>query len=314
MRQLPWPGADATCGKTSSMQQGARLIETLPTLSVICTTRNRAEELRRTCRAIRGLRPEPLEIIITADGCEDDTIDVIHNELPHARVIVNDQSMGSVASRDRMIREARGDLVLTLDDDSYPEQSDCIPVLQRLFLENPSLVVATFPQRTDEYPETLEQVDFGGNRATRTYPSSGACLRASTYRSLPGYETLFVHAYEEPDYSLQCVSAGWDIHYFPGIIIRHHFSSANRNEMRTHHRHARNEIWSVLIRCPFPQVCMLIAWRLFSHARYASGRGMSWLLAEPVWWCAALRSAGKAISRRNPLPWAGYRKWLGLPG
>lgn len=296
------------------MKQEARLIETMPTISVICTTRNRAVELRRTCCAIRGLRPEPLEVIITADGCEDDTVCVIHNELPHARVIVNDHSMGSVASRDRMIREARGDLVLTLDDDSYPEQSDCIPVLQRLFLENPSLVVATFPQRTDEYPETLEQVDFGGNRATRTYPSSGACLRASTYRSLPGYETLFVHAYEEPDYSLQCVSAGWDILYFPGIIIRHHFSSANRNEMKTHHRHARNEIWSALIRCPFPQICMLIAWRLFSHARYASGRGMSWLLAEPLWWFGALRGAGKAISRRNPLPWAGYRKWFALPG
>jgi hypothetical protein len=62
------------------------------------------------------------------------------------------------------------------------------------------------------------------------------------------------------------------------------------------------------------QVCMLIAWRLFSHARYASRRGMRWLLAEPVWWFCALGGAGKAISRRNPVTWAGYRKWLGLPG
>jgi hypothetical protein len=39
---------------------------------------------------------------------------------------VNKTGHGSIASRDRMMREARGDLVLALDDDSYPEQLDCI--------------------------------------------------------------------------------------------------------------------------------------------------------------------------------------------
>jgi hypothetical protein len=41
-------------------------------------------------------------------------------------LIVKQPASESVASRDCMIREARGDLLVVLDDDSYPEQLDCI--------------------------------------------------------------------------------------------------------------------------------------------------------------------------------------------
>jgi hypothetical protein len=36
------------------------------TFSVMITTRNRAAELRRTCRVLRGLNPAPLEMPTTA--------------------------------------------------------------------------------------------------------------------------------------------------------------------------------------------------------------------------------------------------------
>ncbi|HXM28951.1 MAG TPA: glycosyltransferase family 2 protein, partial [Chthoniobacterales bacterium] len=109
------------------------------TCSVMITTRNRAGGLRRTCRALRELNPPPLEILITADGCTDDTVAVVNRELPKAKVIVNEIGRGSVASRDRMMREARGDLVLALDDDSYPEEFDCIAKCVPLFEQRPKL-------------------------------------------------------------------------------------------------------------------------------------------------------------------------------
>src|ERR1017187_1715356 len=131
------------------------------------TTRNRAEDLRRTCRVLRELNPAPLEVLITADGCTDDTVKMLKLEAPGSRLWVNEAARGSVASRDRMMREARGDLVLALDDDSYPEQTDCINRIVPLFEQNPKLAIAHFPQRTDEYPETLAQKDFGPARLTR---------------------------------------------------------------------------------------------------------------------------------------------------
>src|SRR2546425_858192 len=218
------------------------------TVSVMIATRNRAEELRKTCRVLGQLNPPPLEVLVTADSCTDKTVKVAMCEVPGARLFINEVGKGSVASRDRMMREARGDLILALDDDSYPEQLDCIAKFVPLFEQRPKLAVLHFPQRTDEYPESLAAINFGHEQLTRSFANSGAVLRRSTYLQLAGFEPMFFHMYEEPDYALQCIANGWDVLYFPHIIIRHHYTGRSRSELRNHRRHARNEFWSTLMR------------------------------------------------------------------
>jgi GT2 family glycosyltransferase len=212
-----------------------------------------------------------------------------------------------------MMREARGDLVLALDDDSYPDQLDCIEHIVPLFEQRPSLAVLHFPQRTDEYPETLSQTEFGPEHLTRSFANSGAVLRRSTYLQLPGFEPRFFHMYEEPDYALQCVAAGYQVFFSPVISIRHHYSGQVRSEMRTHHRHARNELWSTLMRCPFPFALGMVAWRVFSQFRYACKRGWSWVIREPAWWWQALAGVPYCLRKRRPVSWASYKRWLALP-
>jgi GT2 family glycosyltransferase len=283
------------------------------TVSVMITTKNRVSDLRRTCCALRKLKPPPLEVLITIDGSTENVLEAVNAELPQARVLVNQIGLGSVASRDRMIREARGDLVLALDDDSYPEQLDCIVRIVPLFEQRPKLAVLHFAQRTDEYPETLAQTNFGSEHLTRSFANSGAVLRRSTYLQLPGFESRFFHMYEEPDYALQCVAAGYDVLFSPVITIRHHYSGQGRDEMRVHHRHARNELWSTLMRCPFPFAVGIAAWRVFSQFRYACKRGWSWVVREPVWWGRALAGIPYCLRNRRSVSWAGYKRWLALP-
>ena len=283
------------------------------TLSVMITTKNRAMDLRRTCRVLQQLNPPPLEVLVTADGCSNDTLEVVKSVLPYARLILNERERGSVASRDRMIRDARGDLVLALDDDSYPEQLDCIARIVPLFEQRPQLAVLHFPQRTNEYPETLAQTNFGSEHLTRSFANSGAVLRRSTYLQLPGFEPRFFHMYEEPDYGLQCVAAGYDVLFSPVITIRHHYSGQARDEIRIHHRHARNELWSALMRCPFPFAVGIAAWRVFSQFRYACKRGWSWVVREPLWWGRALAGIPYCLRKRRPVLWASYKRWLALP-
>src|SRR6478752_7058395 len=137
------------------------------TVSVIITTRDRATDLHRTCDVVMQLRPAPNEVLVTADGCSDGTVEMVANKFPEITLIENQPGIGSVASRDRMMRQARGDLVLALDDDSYPEQLDCIARIVPLFEQRPKLAALHFPQRTDEYPETLTQTGFGAEHLTR---------------------------------------------------------------------------------------------------------------------------------------------------
>jgi GT2 family glycosyltransferase len=283
------------------------------TVSVMITTRGRIDDLRRTFHVLQELSPRPLEVLVTMDGCTTDVVEAVKAELPEARLFVNQVGHGSVASRDRMMREARGDLVLALDDDSYPEQLDCISRIVPFFEQRPRLAVLNFPQRTDEYFETLTQTNFGAEHLTRSFANSGAALRRATYLQLAGFESRFFHMYEEPDYGLQCVAAGYDVLCSPVVTIRHHYSAQARDEIRIHHRHARNEFWSTLIRCPLPFALGMVAWRVFSQFRYACKRGWSWVVREPVWWCEALAGIPYCVRKRRPVPWAGYKRWLSLP-
>ena len=274
-------------------------------------TKNRLEELKRTLAHVFDMIPAPDEVLVTADGCDDGTVEFLKLEYPVVRLTVNPISMGSVFSRAAMMDQAQSDLILALDDDSYPEQTDCIERLKRLFNDNRRLAIATFPQRTDEYPNSLQQTDFGVLRPIRSFPNSGACLRVSIYRKLPGFEPMFFHMYEEPDYALQCIANEWDVMFVPDITVRHHWTSNQRSELRNHQRHARNEFWSTVIRCPFPQLLFFCSFRAFRQMTFSLRYGgIFWMVKEPVWWAQALLGLPHVMGRRRPVSWEGYKKWL----
>jgi GT2 family glycosyltransferase len=290
------------------------LPEIMPSnVSIMIVTVNRLESFRRTCRVLECLDPQPKQVLITVDGYSNQILPFLRRYYPGFYVIVNETGHGSVASRDRMMREACGDLVLALDDDSYPEQLDCIARLMPLFQQRPKLAVLHFPQHSDEYPETLAQTNFGSEYPTRSFANSGAVLRRSTYLQLPGFESRFYHMYEEPDYALQCVAAGYEVLFSPIVTIRHHYCGQARDEVRIHHHHARNEFWSTLMRCPFPFALAMLIWRVLSQFRYACKRGWSWVVREPVWWWQALTGIPYCLRKRRPVSRAGYKRWLALP-
>lgn len=282
------------------------------TFSVMITTRNRATDLAVTLRSLAALAPPPGEVLITLDGCTDNSRDVVAAHWPAARVFENHPGKGSIPARDHMLRFATSDLVLSLDDDSYPIDRDFFAKAISLFATDSKLAVLWFPQRSEEFPVSVNQSDFGPDLLTGSYSSSGAVIRRSAYLALPGYATDFGHAYEEPDFTLQCLSAGWHVRFHTGLLIRHHYSGVNRNELRTHQLHARNEAWSVLIRCPFPWWPFVLLRRAAGQFAYACKRGPRWFFHEPFWWWAALLGVTRTWRDRRPVDWSAYRRWRQL--
>src|SRR5207237_6668410 len=129
----------------------------------------------------------------------------------------------------------------------------------------------------------------------------------------PGFESRFFHMYEEPDYALQCVAAGYEVLFSPVVTVRHHFSGQVRSEMRNHYRHSRNELWSVLLRCPFPYVAPVAVYRAPTQFGYACRRGFSWAIREPVWWWQAMAGCPYCLANSHPVSWTSYKRWLRLP-
>ena len=281
-------------------------------VGICIATHNRREDLTRTLREIARLDPQPAEIIIAADGCTDGTPEFVAKAYPAVRLITQADARGSIPSRNEMAAVCTSDVFLSLDDDSFPIETDFLSRVSRMFDENPALAVASFPQRTDEFPATLTQTNFGPSQFVGTYANSGAAIRRSVFNQLGGYPDFFQHAYEEPDFALRCCASGWQVRHETALTIRHHFTSAMRNEMRTHHRHARNELWSVLMRCPATALFGVALFRIARQAGYAASRGGAWLLREPKWWCDVPGGLSPCLEKRAPLPWRKYRAWMEL--
>jgi GT2 family glycosyltransferase len=275
-------------------------------------THDRLDELKRTLDRVRALTPQPDELLITADACTDGTVEFLRREWPAARVFINQPGRGSIASRDAMMRAATSDFILSLDDDSYPIEPDALARLRELFGRFPRLAVVSLPQRTDEVPETLTQTEFGPAKFVGSYVNCACAFRRAAFLEVGGVFTPFWHAYDEPDFTLRCAAAGWQVRFDPCITIRHYFSPTNRNEIRVHHFHARNELWSVVLRCPAPQVFAVALFRIARQFGYACRRGFGWVMREPQWWWALARVLPRAWSQRAPVPWRVYFGWLRL--
>jgi GT2 family glycosyltransferase len=283
------------------------------TFAVMITTRNRCEELHRTLSKLQELQPQPSEILICADGCTDNTREMVRSEFPHCTLIENEQARGSVFSRDRLLRLAKNEIVLSLDDDSYPIDHDFFARLKDLFAQYSQAAVISFPEiRDGDVFAHPTKSPSSPAHLVSAYANCAAAMRQDVYLRSQGFPIFFDHMYEEPDFAVQCYALGYQVWFWPAVRIRHHVSSAQRDEIGRHHLDARNELWSVLMRCPFPQVIPVALFRIWRQFRYACSEGLAWAIREPVWWCFAIAGIGKCLANRHPIPWKIYFAWMKL--
>ena len=281
-------------------------------VAIMITTHNRLSELQRTWSVLSNLAPQPGELLITADGCTDGTEQWVKENIPEAKLFVNAPGQGSIPSRDRMLRETMCDLVLSLDDDSYPMETDAITKIANWFADKTRVGVATFPLNTEEHPETLAKTTFKELGEVATFPNCAACFDVGVYKKLPGFPEFFFHSYEEPDYGLQCITNDYVVFHTNIVTIRHHWTSLGRDEIKVHQGHARNELWSSLMRVPMPWLPGIVLYRVVSQFRYACTRGIGWVILEPFWWWRATKGIAHCLRNRKPVSWSKYRKWLRL--
>ena len=282
-------------------------------ISVIITSRDRCSDLQLTCAKLRELRPAPDEVLIFADGCRDRTTRMLRQGFPTFRLFESRHSLGSVRCRDLLLRAARGEVVLSLDDDSHPVRADFLTRLRAVAMAHPEAAVIVFPElRDDRTYSAADKAEQSPGHYVSAYANCAAAMRRRFYLRQPGFPSFFEHMYEEPDYALQCYAAGAAVWFEPTLSVRHRLSGAHRNAVRRHQQNARNELWSVWLRCPWPWLGPLSLYRIARQWLYAFSEGASWACREPEWWWEALRGWRWCRQGRRPVSWPVYRRWLRL--
>jgi hypothetical protein len=199
-----------------------------------------------------------------------------------------------------ILRRARGKYVIGLDDDSrFIERDGCRRVVERLEAE-PDLGIVSLQAIGPENPERMSSEGrLSGEWHCSSFAACGVTIRRSVLDKTGLLPEFFYHAYEEPDLCLRAWDAGFRVLQWNEVVVYHEFSGLNRNEQRTHRRHARNEACSAVMRAPWYLVAPLAAVRLAQQFRYALRRG--WGLREPRVWGEALLYLPSALRRRRPV-------------
>lgn len=188
-------------------------------VSIIIPTYRRTRELISTLHEIAKCSPAADEIIVHVDGGDLETADIIGQEFPLVRIIQSKCTLGPGGSRNLLLGAARNETVVSLDDDSFPIDSDFIAAAHASLSGNQEAAVIAMSIIHDNEPmiarSTLSQEvpDFVG---------CGCVYRKSAFLDTQGYVPIQpAYGVEEADLTLQLHDAGWKITQDSNLRVRH---------------------------------------------------------------------------------------------
>jgi GT2 family glycosyltransferase len=259
-------------------------------LSVVILSYNRREALRRTLNELKaqGLH-ESAQVVVVDNGSADGSAEMVCSEFAGVELVALSENVG-VAGFNRGAERARGDMLLILDDDAWPEADALIGALEMLRTRPTTGAVALLPR----HPVTgLEEWRHEGVPQAR-WPVMGCgnLIRTDVWRAVGGYEEGFFLYRNDTDLALKLLAAGFDVWFDPAWIVWHDSPAAKIKSDRWFTLATRNWVW--------------LARR---HGRRFSKRvgalaGIAWAVRLAGWsprrqWCVA-RGAWAGAWRRPP--------------
>ncbi len=205
-----------------------------PSVSVIIATHNRRDVLAHTLARLAAaeIKPPHAEIIIVDNASRDDIASAA-GAYAGVRLIALDRNWGATAKAFG-VEHARGELLLTLDDDSYPLPG-ALEHASGYFAADPRLGVVAlrvFLRDGTEECMALPHIALGG----------AALYRRTALQAVGGFDPTFFMAAEEYDTCLRLLNRGWGVRFAPGLAVEHLKSPTARRSARTAFYDTRNNL------------------------------------------------------------------------
>jgi len=194
-----------------------------------------------------------LEIIAVDNASTDGSAEMVRRDFPDVRLVELPDNRGA-SGRNAGVAAAKGDLVVTLDNDVLFTTPDDVERVVTVFARHPRAAVVNFmivgpdghlsrrdwchPRDPDRWAET----EF-----TTSYVLEGAsACRREAFLAAGGYWPPFFIGHEGLDLALRLINAGHDLVYTPEIRARHLVEPSVRPSSRIYYTFTRNALWVAL--------------------------------------------------------------------
>jgi len=254
----------------------------LPPLSVLIASRDRPELLSQCLASVLAQQYPRFEIVVLDDASPQNLADTLATCFGKApiRWTRSEQRLGVAGSRNRLIQDAAGEILVFLDDDTTLENPLALRAIAAYFANIPKLgtlafkiVVSVNGQRDLQVPfsrrwrrktpsltESIRQVSY--------YIGAGHAMRKEVFRRCGPYEQDLVYGDEELDHAYRQIEAGFSLLYTPDVVV-HHFPAESLLQTDGDGRSRlyyllRNRIWNGYRHLPLPYVAFYLGfWTLY---------------------------------------------------
>ncbi|MFH1642944.1 MAG: glycosyltransferase family 2 protein [Nanoarchaeota archaeon] len=226
-------------------------------VSIVIRTWNRADDLSETLLKLKQLTYQPLEIVVVDNGSNDNTIAVVSSSFPLVKIVKLDKNFG-VEATNIGIENSQGEYLIVLDDDAFL-MPGAIEVALAKFSENERLGILAFkiidfysglsPQTKDE--KRRKDIVRKEGILLKVFQGGGFMMHRKLFDEVGGYPEDFFFVGEESDLAFRVLAAGWEIRYFPELIVIHKPSLKSRSLSRKTYYEIRNIIWLYWRYSPF---------------------------------------------------------------
>jgi GT2 family glycosyltransferase len=207
-----------------------------PLVTVNILSFNRKDELRNTLTKVYEQDYKNIEVIVVDNASSDGSPEMVEKEFPGVKLIKLEKNIG-IAGWNEGFRMARGEYVLVLDDDSYPDKKTIEKGLHTL-ISKESVAIVAF--NIINLERNLSQTVFY-EKPLLDFVGCGAIIKKNIFFNVGGFDhALFIYVHEL-DFSIRVLNAGFEIEYINDAIIYHRSFSTSKfhpinNDFRFYHQ------------------------------------------------------------------------------
>jgi GT2 family glycosyltransferase len=190
-----------------------------PLVTVNILSFNRRNELRNTLMKVYEQDYKNIEVIVVDNASSDGSAEMVEKEFPSVILIRLKKNIG-IAGWNEGFEIAKGEYVLVLDDDSYPENDAIETAINRMDNQNVGIVAfKIFNTLALKY----ETENF--NKNPLFFIGCGALIRKSILNKIGMFGSEYFIYFNEIDMSIRCYNLGYSIELCEEAVILHNQSA-----------------------------------------------------------------------------------------